>query len=152
MSNRITIIIVVVNRTYGTINGKCTAVIIDSTPISVCSAIHGVTLNKVATSHSNKSSRCRVARCSHCNCCHILGALVISTSLVIVVDNVNITATRTTVAAIKAIKDDAVAQVNIFSLNSICPLILAVKLILGIFCPLITCSIETWRAIAHMGK
>ena len=70
------------------------------------------------------------------------------TCLVVVVDDIDLSTTRTTIAGALSIIHHAVAEVYVLCLYGVLPLIGAVFLVVGIACPSISGTIET-RATVH---
>ena len=72
------------------------------------------------------------------------------TSLIVVVDNIDLSATRTAIAGALSVIHHAVAEVYVLSLYGVLPLIGAVFLVAGIARPTISGTIETWTTVHEM--
>ncbi|CDA56151.1 unknown [Prevotella sp. CAG:604] len=70
------------------------------------------------------------------------------TSLVVVVDDIDLSATRTAIAGSLSIIHHAVAKIDVLCLHGVLPFVGAVFLVGSIACPSISCTIET-RATVH---
>ena len=76
------------------------------------------------------------------------GKAMAGTSLIVVVDDINLSATRTAIAGALSIIHHAVAEVYVLSLYGVLPFVGVVFLVAGIACLTISCTIET-RATVH---
>ena len=70
--------------------------------------------------------------------------------LEVVVHDVDLSTARTTVAGTLRIIHHAVAEVNVFSLYGVLPLIGIVILVAGIACPSVSGTIESWTSVHEM--
>ena len=72
------------------------------------------------------------------------------TSLVVVVDDIDLSATRTAIAGALSIIHHAVAEIDVLSLYGVLSLIGAVFLVVGIARPTISCTIESGTTVHEM--
>ena len=78
------------------------------------------------------------------------GKAMAGTSLIVVVDDIDLPATRTAIAGALCIIHHAVAEVYVLSLYGVLPLIGAVFLVAGIARPSISGTIESWATVHEM--
>ena len=71
-------------------------------------------------------------------------------SLIVVVDDIDLSTTRTAIAGSLSIIHHAVAEIYVLCLYGVLPLIGAVFLVVGIARPTISCTIETWTTVHEM--
>ncbi len=70
-------------------------------------------------------------------------------ALVVVAHHIDLAAARAAIAAVGVV-DDTVAEVDILGLHSVLPVVLAVKLVAGVACPVIAGTVEARRAVGDM--
>ena len=78
------------------------------------------------------------------------GKAMAGSSLIVVVDNIDLSATRTAIAGALSIIHHAVAEVYVLSLYGVLPLIGAVFLVISIARPTISCTIESGTTVHEM--
>ena len=139
-----------VDAPVAAVDGKGAAVIADSRPpVEVGLLVHLVAVDEVAAGHAHQVARGGVARCAHRHLRHATGAGG-GARLVVVVHNVDVATTRTAIAAVAAVVDDAVAEVHVLGLHVVGPFILSIELVRQIAVPLVAGSVEARRAVVHV--
>ena len=71
-------------------------------------------------------------------------------SLVVIVHDVDLSAARPSVAGTLCVIHHAVAEVYVFCLHGVLPLICIVILVTGVACPSVSCTIKTRTAVHEM--
>ena len=71
-------------------------------------------------------------------------------SLVVIVHDVNLSTARTSVAGTLRIIHYAVAEVYVFCLHCVLPLVGRIILVAGVACPSVSCTIKTRTAVHEM--
>ena len=93
----------------------------------------------------------RVASISDSDECDALILVVIFRSvLVIIVDDIDLSATRTAVAGALRIVHEAVAEIHILRLKAVAPFVFVVVVVGCISVPFVSCSVEAWTTVGQM--
>ena len=74
------------------------------------------------------------------------------TCLIVIVDDIDLSTSRTTIAGALCIIDDAVAEIYILCLDGVLLLIGVVILVAGVFCPSVTGTVEAGTTVHQMAQ